>query len=120
MHLPSLKSSTYSALALDIAAALPHPPWTSDPGHYKNSDRNVNSDLNPAEKGRLLHSRSTVLTEIPSLLYLPCVPFQVINLLLVLAVIRRRRSVHVVYMLAAAMVIPDIIFYIKVRSAATW
>ena len=38
----------------------------------------------------------------------------VINLLLLLAVVRRRRSVHVVYMLATAMVLPDLIFYVKV------
>ena len=38
----------------------------------------------------------------------------VINMLLVLAVIRRRRSVHVVYMLATAMIVPDLIFYVKV------
>jgi hypothetical protein len=37
----------------------------------------------------------------------------VMNLLLVLAVIRRRNSVQVVYMLTTAFIIPDIIFYSK-------
>lgn len=37
----------------------------------------------------------------------------VLNLLLLLAVIRRRKTVHVIYCLAASMLIPDIVFYSK-------
>ena len=37
----------------------------------------------------------------------------VLNLLLLLAVIRRRRTVHVIYALSAAFLLPDIVFYAK-------
>ncbi len=37
----------------------------------------------------------------------------VMNLLLVLAVIRRWRTVHLIYVLAASMILPDLIFYSK-------
>ena len=37
----------------------------------------------------------------------------VMNLLLLLAVIRRRNTVHVIYCLAAAMLLPDLVFYCK-------
>lgn len=52
----------------------------------------------------------------------------VLNLLLVLAVIRRRRTIHVIYCLATAMLVPDLIFYTKLvielmnwgQSVPTW
>ncbi|TRY61740.1 hypothetical protein TCAL_09254 [Tigriopus californicus] len=37
----------------------------------------------------------------------------VFNLLLLLAVVRRRKTVHVIYCFTAAMIIPDLIFYCK-------
>ena len=40
----------------------------------------------------------------------------VLNLLLLLAVLRRRRVVHVIYALSAAFLAPDVIFYTKVHS----
>lgn len=37
----------------------------------------------------------------------------VLNLLLVMAVVRRRRTVHLIYILAASMILPDVVFYAK-------
>ena len=38
----------------------------------------------------------------------------IINLLLTLAVIRRRRTVHAIYMLTASLIVADVVFYVKV------